>query len=86
MHHIIIRGIERLSIFKNDFDREKFMERLSTLVPQTQSICYIRGCLCSIMPIFLQLHFSRIIYFFMDVPIRFTQLLSQDTYLYLANQ
>ncbi len=40
LHHIIIRGIERRAIFKNDFDRENFLERLSSLVPETQSICY----------------------------------------------
>jgi REP element-mobilizing transposase RayT len=37
---IIIRGIERRAIFKDDFDRENFIERLSTLVPETQTICY----------------------------------------------
>ena len=40
LHHIIIRGIERLAIFKDEYDRENFVERLSTLVPETQSICY----------------------------------------------
>ena len=40
LHHIIIRGIERRVIFRDDFDRENFLERLSTLVPETQSICY----------------------------------------------
>ena len=40
LHHIIIRGIERRAIFRDDFDRQDFIERLSILVPQTQSICY----------------------------------------------
>ena len=40
LHHVIIRGIERRAIFKDDFDRENFIERLATLVPETQSICY----------------------------------------------
>ena len=40
LHHIIIRGIERRAIFKDDYDRENFVERLSTLVPETQTICY----------------------------------------------
>jgi REP element-mobilizing transposase RayT len=40
LHHIIIRGIERRAIFKDEYDRENFVERLSTLVPETQSICY----------------------------------------------
>ena len=40
LHHIINRGIERRTIFRDDFDRENFLERLSKLVPETQSICY----------------------------------------------
>jgi REP element-mobilizing transposase RayT len=40
LHYIIIRGIERRGIFKDDFDLENFLARLSRLVPQTQSICY----------------------------------------------
>jgi putative transposase len=33
LHHIIIRGIERQAIFKDDFDREDFIKRLLTLIP-----------------------------------------------------
>jgi REP element-mobilizing transposase RayT len=40
LHHIIIRGIERRAIFKDDFDRENFLARLSRLVPETQTVCY----------------------------------------------
>ena len=40
LHHIIIRGIERRAIFRDDLAREKFLERLSILVPETQTICY----------------------------------------------
>jgi hypothetical protein len=40
LHHVIIRGIERRGIFRDDFDRENFLERLSILVPETQTICY----------------------------------------------
>jgi hypothetical protein len=40
LHHIIICGIERRAIFKDDFNRENFTERLSTLVPETQTSCY----------------------------------------------
>ena len=31
LHHIVIRGIERKAIFKDDTDREDFFERLSSL-------------------------------------------------------
>ena len=32
LHHIIIRGIEWRAIFRDDFDYENFLERLSILV------------------------------------------------------
>lgn len=40
LHHIIIRGIERRKIFLNDKDREDFLERLETLLPETKTDCY----------------------------------------------
>jgi hypothetical protein len=41
LHHIIIRRIERRTIFGDDFDRENLLERLSILVAETQTICYV---------------------------------------------
>jgi REP element-mobilizing transposase RayT len=40
VQHIIIRGIERKKIFRNDADRKNFTSRLSTIVSQTQTTCY----------------------------------------------
>jgi putative transposase len=40
LHHIMIRGIERRKIFNDDKDRENFVERLSILLPETNSQCY----------------------------------------------
>jgi len=40
LHHIIIRGIERRKIFKDDQDKEQFVDRLAILVPETQTVCY----------------------------------------------
>jgi REP element-mobilizing transposase RayT len=40
VQHIIIRGIERKKIFRNDADRKNFTARLSTIVSETQTICY----------------------------------------------
>jgi REP-associated tyrosine transposase len=40
LHHIMIRGIERRKIFRNDKDREDFLDRLSTLLPKTGTSCY----------------------------------------------
>jgi hypothetical protein len=34
LHHIVIRGIEGKAIFKDDKDREDFIERLSSLLQE----------------------------------------------------
>jgi putative transposase len=40
LHHVIIRGIERRKIFRDDKDREDFIERLSVILPETKTSCY----------------------------------------------
>ena len=40
LHHVIIRGIERGKIFRSDFDRDNFINRLSALIPETQTDCF----------------------------------------------
>jgi putative transposase len=40
LHHIIIRGIERRKIFKNNKDRDDFLYRLSIILPETNTSCY----------------------------------------------
>jgi putative transposase len=40
LHHIIFRGIERRAIFKDDLDREKFLERLGTVLVESQTPCF----------------------------------------------
>jgi putative transposase len=40
LHHIIIRGIDRTNIFKDNKDRDNFIERLSELLPKTKTACY----------------------------------------------
>ena len=40
LHHVMIRGIERRNIFRDDHDRNDFVERLSVLLPETRTICY----------------------------------------------
>lgn len=40
LHHIIIRGIERKYIFRDHKDRDNFVDRLSTLLPETKTGCY----------------------------------------------
>jgi len=40
LHHIMIRGIERRNIFKNNKDRKDLLDRLSNLLPETETACY----------------------------------------------
>ncbi len=40
LHHVMIRGIERRKIFRDDKDREDFIERISFLLPDTKTQCY----------------------------------------------
>ena len=40
LHHVIIRGIERRKIFRADTDKDNVIERLSIMLPETQTTCY----------------------------------------------
>lgn len=40
LHHIIIRGIERRVIFRDDEDRESFLDRLGAVLLETATPCY----------------------------------------------
>jgi len=40
LHHIIIRGIERRNIFRDNQDRENLLERLGELLLETRTGCY----------------------------------------------
>jgi len=40
LYHIIVRGIERYKIFKDDADRESFVERPGKVMVDTQIRCY----------------------------------------------
>ena len=40
VHHVMIRGIERRKIFKDNQDRNNFLERLGRLVSETNTGCY----------------------------------------------
>jgi len=40
LQHIIIRGIERHKIFRDNKDKDNLTDRLSILLPQTQTPCY----------------------------------------------
>lgn len=40
IHHVIIRGIERRKIFRDDKDRDNLLDRLVELLPETNTACY----------------------------------------------
>ena len=40
LHHIMIRGIERRKIFRDSKDRDDFVERLSIILPESNTSCY----------------------------------------------
>ncbi|MGD9181339.1 MAG: transposase [Desulfobacterales bacterium] len=40
LHHIIIRGIERRKIFRDNQDHENLLARLAKLLPETNTACY----------------------------------------------
>jgi len=40
LQHVMARGIERREIFKDDKDRKSFLDRLSTILEETQTQCY----------------------------------------------
>ena len=40
LYNIIVRGIERCKIFKDDADRESFVERFGKIIGNTETRCY----------------------------------------------
>ena len=40
LHHIIVRGIERRKIFKDNADRQSFIARLGDILSDSQTPCY----------------------------------------------
>jgi REP element-mobilizing transposase RayT len=40
LHHIIVRGIEKRNIFNDKTDRKRFVQRLGTILGESQTPCY----------------------------------------------
>ena len=40
LHHIIVRGIERRAIFRDDSDRDNFLDRLGGILCESQTHCF----------------------------------------------
>jgi putative transposase len=54
LHHVIVRGIEKRSIFLDDQDREEFLSRLSRLLVETETDCFAWALLDSHFHLLLQ--------------------------------
>ena len=46
LQHVMARGIERRKIFRDDKDRESFLERFAIILEETQSQCYVYPVKC----------------------------------------
>ena len=40
LHHIMVRGIERRKIFRDDSDRDDFLKRLGGILRESQTPCF----------------------------------------------
>jgi len=40
LHHVMVRGIERGTVFRSDTERNHFLERLGEILQKTKTICY----------------------------------------------
>jgi REP element-mobilizing transposase RayT len=40
LHHIIVRGIDRCKIFRDNRDREQYLERLGDILTESETPCY----------------------------------------------
>jgi putative transposase len=40
IHHVMVRGIERGAVFKDDTDRNHFLDRLESILQNAKAICY----------------------------------------------
>ncbi len=40
LHHIIVRGIEKRLIFRDDIDKDRFVERMGKAITDTHTTCY----------------------------------------------
>jgi len=40
LHHIIVRGIERKNIFRDEWDRNRLIDRLGSILSETATACY----------------------------------------------
>ncbi len=51
LHHVIIRGIERKAIFKDDADRTEFIERIASIFADSSTPCFAWALMTNHTPI-----------------------------------
>ena len=44
LHHVMVRGLERRAIFRDDTDRTDFVARLAALAELVATVCAATGC------------------------------------------
>jgi hypothetical protein len=54
LHHVIIRGIERKEIVKDDYDRQNFVYRKGTIALETRTLIYAWTLMTNHAHIFLR--------------------------------
>jgi hypothetical protein len=40
LNHVMVRSIERGAVFRDDTDRDQFLERLGKILQDAKSVCY----------------------------------------------
>jgi len=63
LHHVIVRGIEKRSVFLDDQDREEFLSRFSLLLAETETDCYAWALLDSHFHLLLQPQRAKLSHF-----------------------
>jgi REP element-mobilizing transposase RayT len=54
LQHIIIRGIERRRIFQDNTDKDRFLDRLGDILPESSTCCYAWGLMPNHMHLLLR--------------------------------
>jgi putative transposase len=54
LHHIIVRGIERRKVFLDDTDRNDFLNRIFTVMDDTQTACFAWALIPNHFPLLLR--------------------------------
>jgi REP-associated tyrosine transposase len=60
LHHIIVRGIEKRKIFKDNTDRRRLIERLGKILSESQTPCYAWALLPNHFHLLLKTGFTSI--------------------------